>query len=46
MKFSHPFPNGYMAPELKAFGFEERDIMDIRETILKEIKRQNDATKV
>ena len=43
MKFQPPFPDGQMNPKLKKFGFQESDIMDIREMLLKEIKRQNNG---
>ena len=41
MKFSHPFPDGTMSLLLKNYGFQESDIMDIREILIEEIKRQN-----
>jgi len=41
MKFSTPFPNGQMNPLLRKFGFQESDILEIREMLLEEVKRQN-----
>ncbi len=41
MRLSTPFPNGEMSPILKAKGWQESDIMDIRERLLEEVKRQN-----
>lgn len=39
--FGIPFPNKKLNPALKNFGFKKSDIMEIREMLLKEIKRQN-----
>lgn len=41
MKFSTPFPNGQLSPLLRKNGWKESDIMEIREFLLEEIKRQN-----
>jgi len=41
MHFNPPFPNGSMPLILQDNGFQESDILDIREMLLKEIKRQN-----
>lgn len=40
-KFGVPMPNG-LSPILRKYGFTEKDIMDIREILMKEIKRQNE----
>ena len=37
------FPNGEMNPLLRIAGWQESDIMDIREVLVAEIKRQNEA---
>ncbi len=39
-----PFPEGQLNPLLKAKGWQESDIMEIRELLLKEVKRQNETT--
>ena len=46
MKFSTPFPNKEMPPILRKYGFQESDIIEIREILLKEVKRQNDLQKM
>ena len=45
MKFEPPFPKGHLNPKLEKLGWQESDIMDIREILIKEIKRQNDKRK-
>jgi len=41
MENNLPFPNGLLNPILRTNGWQESDIMDIREMLLEEIKRQN-----
>ena len=41
MNFNMPFPNGRLHPALKDFGFQESDIMEIRESILSGIRELN-----
>ena len=41
MKLTAPVPNGELSPILKAKGWQESDIMDIREMLLEEVRRQN-----
>ena len=43
MKFNPPFPLGHLNPILSVAGWQESDIMDIREVLVAEIKRQNEA---
>ena len=44
--FGMPFPNnGKMNPDLVKFGFKREDILEIREILVKEIKRQNEEEK-
>lgn len=42
MEFNPPFPNEEMSLMLRNMGWQESDIMDIREMLMKEIKCQND----
>ena len=41
MNFDMPFPNGELSSVLKKAHWHDEDILEIRDTILKEIKRQN-----
>ena len=45
MKFIPPFPKGHINPILKAKGFQESDILEIRKILTDEIKRQNEDEK-
>ena len=43
MKFGDmlPFPNKELNPVLRLIGMQESDIMEIREILLTEVKKQN-----
>ena len=41
MKITTPFPDGEMNPILKLAGWQIKDIWEIREMLLREVKRQN-----
>ncbi len=42
MKLTQPFPNGELSPILALKGWTKKDILDIREELQEEIKRQNE----
>jgi len=41
MKFSLPFPNNQLSPLLRENGWREGGILEIREMLLEETRRQN-----